>query len=610
MSGTSYDFVKTQEIIGPVNVRGTLTALDDVVISDLFFVSSDTGNDASGLISRVGDTGVNEVVFVCVNTTTGLFEERIVFRCATTGGTGAGEAALCIPDFNNQGLLGFTPTGLVAYDTDGCFRPYTVDSILELTCETIVDDPDCIAAIADAILPIIVDSTTFNPADPSAGIGAALAENICEQINLNPLLADCRDALTATVIAEIAADQALDPQGPLAISFSDIVEESVIEDLLTVPTDPTTEFGTAFCSAVEACLADIDLPALLECASLELDTLSYVTQVQVAECVPDGVVGPFNGVTPLNTSAKKRVSSKSTGGVSALQVLPPSNDYPSSIFFSVVGDPLGPVAPAEPLPLIGISVDPGALPPTVDVTATDSLLNDALTTGIYSLTTSTDTAYQVGLSTVVKAPLDAAPLIVLVELTVAEITDPVIVPVTIPIAGEAIALEYSFLVNNTSGVVEAVDPPMEAHASATLSSLELETLILDALNEASITDPAITPAVALITLEILDPVVSNVALALPFIEPSVSGATVTFNLVGIFPLSTTGVKVNVTRTPLTPPVSTLGATGLSTKPLKKLLPVKKSIQRVTPKTPEPKEEKKESKKQVRIFSKLLSKKKS
>lgn len=237
MSATAaYDIVKTRRIIGPVLVEGTLSAPDDIVTDNIFFVPDDTTSSrVSGFISRqvaVG-TGVrSELVFSCVDTTTGEVEDRIVFSCPDPIDplfpVIPTNPAICVPGFALQGPLSSGDVaGFVGYDATGCFRPTPITGFTEIICDELVADTECVEAIGAAIL-------------------------------------------------ELAADG-----GPLEEQFCDVVDGCITDFFEAVTADPTGEEGTVFCPAVEACLAEEGvLPGLLECADLVLGDVQYEVLAQ------------------------------------------------------------------------------------------------------------------------------------------------------------------------------------------------------------------------------------------------------------------------------------------------------------------------------------------
>lgn len=476
---TTYDVVRTNEIIGPVQVTGTLTAVDDAIFNNIFFIPEGTEARTMGLQARLTEDG-EELAFTCIDAE-GLATDTIVFRCPT----GIGEPALCIPEFAAQGLIGFNPVNIVGVDADGCFRPFPVAGLVDIACEDLVADPECVEAICNAI----AAELPFDPLDPVDACGVLFATAICGQITENPALEECRDALTGAFIAEIAEDQALDPEGPLATAFCDVVEPCLVDAIAGIPDAPVDDplavafgaaviavgdelfaavaedipedplvapgpLGAAFCDAVEECLVRefLEIPAALEedpvvdpvalafcdaveacigtdgldpdavvealqCADLELDTLQFAVEVQ-APCVPLPDATTTGGVAPFNAK------------VSALQVPPPPTDFPNAAFFAVFGDPEAADLP-DPVPGItldvdlAITVDPTEVPPiavipTVDIDDADAI--DAVSTDIYTFATTADSSYDMKVRATAKAPADAGTIPITIPAVTATIT--------------------------------------------------------------------------------------------------------------------------------------------------------------------------------------------
>lgn len=115
-STTTYDCLKVAQIVGPVEVINSLTAVYDAILGDTYFspISGDP------VLVRPNDS---QLEFSCIDLGTGEKTPFLYLNCTDATEETPGNPVICVPTFNYQGLLGYDPTGLVTYDENGCFRP-------------------------------------------------------------------------------------------------------------------------------------------------------------------------------------------------------------------------------------------------------------------------------------------------------------------------------------------------------------------------------------------------------------------------------------------------------------------------------------------------------
>lgn len=417
---TTYDCIRVSEIIGPVNVVGALTALDDVIVTDLFFIpEGGVGETLAFIPVPAIPGGQDELVFGCVDDLTGEVEPRIIFACPSALGT---NPALCIPDF--AATVGVS-VGFVGYDADGCFVPVAGGGIVELVCAELAADPECVETLGLAILAAVVEDQAEEPPGP-------LAAPFCEAV------IGCGEELFAAVVAE----QELVPPGPLAVAFCDAVEGCLEDIFLEIAADTTTPLAVAFCDAVEACLADVDFATLLACADLNLGTVNVEILNQTAICVEPAPV-----VASLSAKSEKKALPKKTNNVEKKSAVKPLALPPVIPPEIIVNRGAGEVV--TPFATVGVPI-------VIDTTA--------LTTfPLYTLETAADTAYQVEFFFVAKSPTGD------VE---AEID---LLPTVISLAGEAVTGEFSFLINNVGGTITGTvaGPVNVVGAGSTITPYEI-----------------------------------------------------------------------------------------------------------------------------------------
>jgi len=549
---TTYDAVRTSSIIGPTVVTGALTALDDVIVRDQYFVPEDAVDDVFAVQPRVVPIDPDdptsdvrtELVFGRADVAGGTVEPRVIFSSPDL--IDPTNSALCIPGFSLQtgGIPIADLVGLVAYDVDGCFHPATFTDVVGIVCDDLIADPECIDALTTAIV-----------------------------TNLN----------------------ALPPTDPTAVLFCETVETCVIESLVDVVEDDTTPFGVAFCNAVEACLPGADIPAILQCTSLDLDVLQYTTEVQ-APCVSPDV------------------------GVLAV---PPSTDYTNAAFFSVYGQTDSAAIPGGTISIVSITapitIITTAVPPTITVlptaTVIDTTLTTALTTPVYVFDTTLDASYNTKVRLTSKGPPDTADIVfsftqIPISITV-DIDPPIVatvlVPnVIVPIADIGTAVEATYLLNNVADVVSPVE--MNQFGASTIDEAAIEIAIIDAVEMALIGASGLFPIIPGVTatqiinaiILALTPILTTAFTDFVLFNPVITAVgdvdgTVTFDLVGAAPLSSITVRAENVRTPLIPEetvVQTLSARVPKQSP---------SVYNIYPRATE-------AKKQVRILPKLVSKK--
>lgn len=535
-SVVTYDAVKTANLVGPVEVTGSFTGLDDVFVENLFFVLPGIADDAMALLPRQGIDSNLEVSFACVDPVTGEFEDRVVFKCPVDGTT-LGQPALQIPDFATQGLIGFVPSGIVAFDVDGNFRPIAVGDITEITCETIVADPDCITAF------------------------------------------------TAAVVTEINTL------------------------VTTAPTDPTS---VAFGEAVAAALGP--LPALLECADLDLNIVQYVTEVQ-APCV--------------------------AVGEDPILALPPTTDFPAAAAFAVFGNVTSEALPDDSDPEVTIATevdvtDVGAVTVTTTVTIDDTAFDAALTTDVYSLDTTLESAYDVRLRLVSKGgdadtiSIDIADIGFTITVDgVGFVVPPTPVdPVVVDLSNVSTMIESAYLVDNTADIVTAVVAYQAPATTLVLTPAavvaDINASILDALTTALPAVVGLDAALTLVGVSVADliadiigsitpdltTVITDLSFFGPVLNPTAVGPLITFSVTGVPPLSDITVRPEVLRTPLALTAITNNVNSMSTKksvkkqpkrkPLKKSI-IKPTIKSIIPPQPVSVPQVEEPRSQVRIF---------
>lgn len=159
---TTYDAIRVSTIVAPTTVEGTLSVTDDVITRGIFFVPEDpVFTEVNGFLSRMVDVDPldplfgkrSELVFVCLPTGEGTPYERIIFACADPLASPT-NPAICVPDFPTTGPINpdAEGVGLVGYDALGCFRPFSLQSIITVNCEALVDSAECVTSLGTAIL--------------------------------------------------------------------------------------------------------------------------------------------------------------------------------------------------------------------------------------------------------------------------------------------------------------------------------------------------------------------------------------------------------------------------------------------------------------------------